>query len=309
MSSGEFTASPDLQTGPLPGEQLAVARESRGMTVAEIAQQLKLSPWQVEALEAGDHRRLPSSVFVRGFIRNYARLVKLDPSSLLRDMDAQTPSAAPVVTPVTRSSPAEIPYPTAKRVNWWPYAAVIAIAVGGLAAYEFYPDDVPAPPAAPSQAESPALQSQPQAQAQSVTETTPPREENVATVAAVVPAPAPAAVVPPESTAAPAKAPGIERTADRTSTATAPAAEVRRPAGEQVVRMHFMRESWVEIRDRNGRKIFSQLNAPGTDQTVSGLPPLSLIVGNANGVQLTHNEQPVDLARYIKVDVARLTLE
>jgi cytoskeleton protein RodZ len=51
------------------------------------------------------------------------------------------------------------------------------------------------------------------------------------------------------------------------------------------------------------------LNAPGTDQVVSGLPPLSLIVGNANGVQLTHNEQPVDLGRYTKVDVARLTLE
>jgi cytoskeleton protein RodZ len=82
-----------------------------------------------------------------------------------------------------------------------------------------------------------------------------------------------------------------------------------RAAGEQVVKLHFMRESWVEIRDRSGRKIFSQLNAPGTDQVVSGLPPLTLIVGNANGVQLTHNEQPVNLGPHTKVDVARLTLE
>ena len=87
------------------------------------------------------------------------------------------------------------------------------------------------------------------------------------------------------------------------------AAPAQRAPGEQIVKLHFTRESWVEIRDRSGRKIFSQLNAPGTEQVVSGLPPLSLIVGNANGVQLTHNEQPVDLGRYTKVDVARLTLE
>jgi cytoskeleton protein RodZ len=73
--------------------------------------------------------------------------------------------------------------------------------------------------------------------------------------------------------------------------------------------MRFARESWVEIRDRNGRKIFSQLNEPGTEQVVTGVPPLSLVVGNAIGVQLTHNEQPVNLGPYTKVDVARLTLE
>ena len=91
--------------------------------------------------------------------------------------------------------------------------------------------------------------------------------------------------------------------------AATPAEDVRAAPGEQVVRLRFARESWVEIRDRNGRKIFSQLNSPGTEQVVSGLPPLSLVVGNANGVQLTHNEQPVNLGPHTKIDVARLTLE
>ena len=53
MSEDDLTAQPETALRPLPGEQLAAAREGRGMTVAEIAQQLKLSPWQVEALEAG----------------------------------------------------------------------------------------------------------------------------------------------------------------------------------------------------------------------------------------------------------------
>jgi len=79
--------------------------------------------------------------------------------------------------------------------------------------------------------------------------------------------------------------------------------------GEHWVKLKFEREAWVEIRDRNGRRIFSRLNPAGTEQAVSGQPPLTLVVGNAAGVRVTHNDQSVDLAPYIQIDVARLTLE
>jgi cytoskeleton protein RodZ len=88
-----------------------------------------------------------------------------------------------------------------------------------------------------------------------------------------------------------------------------PAASAARKMNEQLVRFRFAQASWVEIRDRDGRKIFSQFNPAGTEQVVSGVPPLTLVVGNAKGVGLTYNEQPVDLAPHTKVDVARLTLE
>jgi cytoskeleton protein RodZ len=79
--------------------------------------------------------------------------------------------------------------------------------------------------------------------------------------------------------------------------------------GERLVRLVFDEESWVEIRDSAGNVIFSQLNQAGSERHIYGRPPLSLIVGNAHGVRLTYNEQPVDLERHTKVDVARLTLE
>jgi cytoskeleton protein RodZ len=59
------------------GRQLALAREAKGLTVAQVADKLKLTSRQVEALEAEDASRLPAPVFVRGFIRNYARLVEI----------------------------------------------------------------------------------------------------------------------------------------------------------------------------------------------------------------------------------------
>ena len=256
--------------------------------MAEIAQQLKLSPWQVEALESGDHKRLPSPVFVRGFIRNYARLVKLDPADVLATAEIQVPAAALLASAAPTPS-AEIPFPTERRINWYKYAIAAVLLLIPLAVYEFYPDDTPVQAVTSGRLELP-----------------PP----VQVVAETTPTPVVAVVVAP-----PATTPLVdEAKPERVQPAATPGkpeavADVRRAPGEQVVKLHFERESWVEVRDRNGRKIFSQLNAPGTEQVVSGLPPLSLIVGNANGVQLTHNEQPVDLGPYIKVDVARLTLE
>jgi cytoskeleton protein RodZ len=73
--------------------------------------------------------------------------------------------------------------------------------------------------------------------------------------------------------------------------------------------MTFSRESWVEVRDRRGKVIFSQLNPEGSEQVVRGRPPLSVVVGNVSGVTLVHEGKPVDLSPYARTEVARLTLE
>ena len=112
---------------------------------------------------------------------------------------------------------------------------------------------------------------------------------------------------PPAATSAVAAAPAAR---DPSSAASA-AQRSDRPAapGERELRFVFDKESWVEIRDSSDRTIFSQLNRARTAQRVTGAPPLSIVVGNANGVTMTYAGQPVDLARHTKIDVARLTLE
>ena len=73
--------------------------------------------------------------------------------------------------------------------------------------------------------------------------------------------------------------------------------------------MKFDRESWVEVRGRNGKALLSRLNAAGSEQTVEGRPPFSLIIGNAQYVQLSYEDRLIDLAPHVKVEVARFTLE
>ena len=75
-----------LVPAPLPasaGAVLAAAREAKGLSIEDISRQLKLSTAQVRALEADDHASLPSPVFLRGFLRSYARMVGADISALL----------------------------------------------------------------------------------------------------------------------------------------------------------------------------------------------------------------------------------
>jgi cytoskeleton protein RodZ len=75
------------------------------------------------------------------------------------------------------------------------------------------------------------------------------------------------------------------------------------------IELVFTDESWVEIRDAEGRVVFSQLNAPGTRRRVEGAAPFSLVIGNAAGVRLRYNDADIDLAPFTRVDVARLTLK
>jgi len=276
-------------SSPNPGGRLAEARQAQNLTPADVARQLKLSVWQVEALEAGRFERLPGAIFVRGFIRNYARLLKVDPNELLRAADDCIAQAPPSV--VAAPSP-DIPFPGASRSRWPMLAGAGMVVVGLLAGYEFYWNAPEPQPASAVAVTRPAVE---------------PGRTPPAAAAPTQPVP--------ESAAAPAIALAtvLQATQDVSPVAAgekqSPEAEKTPKPGERQLRFVFEQESWVEVRDRNERVIFSQLNSPGTQQVVNGMPPFSIVVGNAQGVRVNYGDKPVDLAPHTRTDVARLILQ
>jgi cytoskeleton protein RodZ len=301
-----------------PGALLREARLAQNLGVPDVARQLKLSITQVEALEAGDFERLPGPVFVRGFIRNYARLLRLDAEPLLNSVAGNLPKEEP--RPAAPPSQ-DIPFPTAAPRRWHRYALILAAIVAVLAAYEYFPGEsepavkneaaqVPQPVAAPEASSNAAAVPEAAPQASAPAPADEPKVEAPARPGTGQPAPQAG------SSAATQSAPQVAASAPATPDMPPPAAkgtvreEEPAPApGERQVRMVFEQESWVEIRDRSGKAIFSQLNPPGTEQRVNGRPPLAVVVGNAHGVRLTYDERPVNLTQHTKVDVARLTLQ
>ncbi len=81
--AAEILAAEAARIALSPGTKLASARNAMGWTVEQVAAQLKLATRQVVALEADDYAALPEPAVVRGFIRAYAKLLKLDAAPLV----------------------------------------------------------------------------------------------------------------------------------------------------------------------------------------------------------------------------------
>ncbi|MEP6701489.1 MAG: helix-turn-helix domain-containing protein, partial [Betaproteobacteria bacterium] len=91
------------------GAQLRAYRENAQLTVDDVAHQLKLARRQVLAIENDEFDALPGPTFVRGFIRNYARLLRVDAAPLLEAGNLAPPASAPMerIAPTIGELPAD----------------------------------------------------------------------------------------------------------------------------------------------------------------------------------------------------------
>jgi cytoskeleton protein RodZ len=293
----EAFAATDLPP-PVPlGQLLAAERERHGMSRADAAQRLHMSAWQIEALEIGDYERLPKGTFLRGFVRNYTKLLGLNSQAAL-DALAHVAPASPAPGIVVPSQNIRFD-PLGDRlsspyVKAWTFAGV-AFALA-LAATYWWIFVRPAPPVG---------------QALKKEAITRPQPENLAAAPvpaaeAVAPRDAPRLEPPPreqENVAPrPVRPPDVVPAAVST-----PAA---RPApGARTVKLRFKGPSWVEIRERSGKVLLQRLNEPGSEAEVSGRPPFSVVVGNAPDVVMLYDDREFSLEPHTKVAVARFTLE
>jgi cytoskeletal protein RodZ len=67
------------------GEKLRQARESRGITISEVAEQTRISALYLESIENNDYRGLPGGIFNKGFVKSYAKYVGIDDQEALQD--------------------------------------------------------------------------------------------------------------------------------------------------------------------------------------------------------------------------------
>lgn len=300
--------------GPTVGERLRAGREALALSRTELARQLRLGERQIEALEEGDWAALPGSTFVRGFVRNYARAVHLEPEPLLMQLEQETRLVAPALE-LPESTHVTMPSQGRRRSkDLLPVLAGLVLVLAALLAYFFLPDafwlerpvaatpvSTAAKPDAPGNTVAPTPAAAPVSPAATAAPT-------ALATGAPTPAPAPAPVTEPAQTQAQAQA-QAQTQAQAQAQASPPAGEGA-PAAADVatVALTFSRDSWVEVRDKDGQIIVSRLHQGGTRRDISGAAPLSLVIGNASHVKLRYKGQDVPLQPNAESDVARLTL-
>jgi cytoskeleton protein RodZ len=158
----------------------------------------------------------------------------------------------------------------------------------------------PEPPAEVAPLEPPAA---PMAPPEPAPATPPaPRTEAPPDRPAASAAPEPPASVP--LTEPPGPAPG-ETPAGAPGEPPADAAAPAGDAGTGRLRLRFPEDSWVEIYDAEGERLFFNLVKGGRSIEVEGTPPLRVLLGYARGVEVEYNGEPFDIRPHTREDVAR----
>lgn len=111
------------------GAQLRRLREQKGLSVGEVCERLKMPARQIEALETGDYQTLPEPVFVRGFLRSYARFLDMD-ETVLDDYLAHF-SPPEKISKAAHSSELNFANSTVKKpFPTWIFGVLAALAIG-----------------------------------------------------------------------------------------------------------------------------------------------------------------------------------
>ena len=332
----------------LPGKVLAAHREAMGWTVEQVADQLKLAVRQVVALEAGDYASLPSAAVTRGFVRAYAKLVKVDPAPLVAQIaiESEGPAEANMAA-VRRPAPtsfSQTKFPShGKKRSALPLgliAAAVIIVAAAAAAWHFGvipigqhgqhgeagTPAVAAPAGASLEAtngnstetlQNPAvpLISVPGASGTTPAATADGAVVNVpsTTAAGAPPTTLPAPPANPAAVQTRAAAPALSPApapAAPAAGAGAPAAAPAAAAGANALVINVREDSWIDVRPvKGGAALISRLVTAGSTETIAVDQPVRVVVGNPGGVSATLRGAAVALPKAPGKTIARVNLQ
>ncbi len=292
------------------GEILLQERQRRGLSEKQVADKLHITMHNVKALEMGNYEKLPGAVFAKGYLKNYALLLNLDADELLLRYEELRLQQAKVVE--------ENPQNTRQkkdRNRSWLILSVIVFIVGFSALWSYnnflvVTPEEEAPPqqlAPPQQADSP-LPSSISARLSDSRQF--PRPAAVATANQATGSDSLALQVAenedisPESTGST----GLEKLPVANAVAEQQLIQIS-AGGNDVLRIVFSRESWVEVNDSASNNIYRDLRQADDILEIVGRAPFNILLGDASVTSMTLNGDNIELSSYIRIDnSARLTV-
>lgn len=172
---------------PALGEEFRRAREGRGLTISDVAERLHIRSVYLAAIEDEDWAAIGAPVYIRGFMRTYARFLGLDPEAMVARLSETTTTSGarqPTGTAAAEDSGQRGGGPSVAAV----VLILVAVILVGFVGYEYvqYRSEGPVPVAAASSAASPEAEvtTEPSAEAAAAVEPTP------AAIPVATPAPA-----------------------------------------------------------------------------------------------------------------------
>lgn len=331
------------ESTPTAGETLREARGRLGLSEKEVADRLHITMHYVKSLESDSYEKLPGAVFAKGYIRSYALLLGLDAQEVVARYDQHTSQQKADIEEASRANARR-----KKRDRNKPFVIVsMVVFVGGslgLWLVNSYFGEEPvanAPPLATANSVSESQATAPVSQIAQVPQTQPQLSLDVEQEPQVEPAVASAPTIAEPSepqvaaVADSAAAPQDSLDADTASGAanlqnlaallqppapesTDSAAAIAEPgpriiaveaSGNDVLRISFSGESWVEVNDSESEQIYRDIREAGDILEITGSAPFNILLGDAPFTHMSLNGNEIDLSSDIRIDnSARLTV-
>lgn len=262
------------------GARLRSARERSRLTILQAAERLHVDPDVLEALEADNFAALGAPVYVKGHLRHYAELVGESADALFALYSQGTQAPAPDLT--------RIPKPVADDAGRLVAPAVIVVIGFAVAGTVWWGLSL-------SHHQWSVVASRPVPLV--VSATTP--------VQQVPPAP----LAPPDGGAARAHVTGPLASAVASPAAVLPPPEAARAAktlpaahGQIDAVFTYSAQSWTEVYDATGRRLLYGLSTGPATHKLEGVPPLSVMLGDASGVTIEVGGRPAAISRFVRPD-------
>lgn len=251
------------------GARLRAAREAAGLGLEDVARRLKMPLHVVQALESGHWRQLDAPVFVRGRLRSYARLVKVELGPMLEEARLDPVRPAELVSYSHVPAYQRLLESVARRAVYVVLTAMIVIPAW-LATRSHLGGPVPAP-------DTVALDVLPDDASASAPQRAVPARTRTGNrgdpyVASLAPLP-------------------------RASAAPAPALSLR-----------LNGDSWIQVQGPDGRALEEGLLQAGEQRSYRAGEVARVVLGNAAAVEVQQAGHTVDIAPYQRANVARFAV-
>jgi cytoskeleton protein RodZ len=278
-----------------PGARLKLERERRGLSLQKAADEMRLDPWVIEALEAEQYERVGPAVYGKGHLKKYASILGISWDDIASgyELRASPPEAPP--PPTSMRVPTAVP-----RVDRLPRAQLVAIGLlllviaGVLWWKPWQPRVNPVAANVPASAAADLPASETARSAESTPTT------------GALPDASPGAQGMPDVSPAANDGAGVDNAAAANKAAPATAADSIPGHGSASLRLSFSAESWVDVHDANGKRIYSGYGHANSVKTIAGEGPLRIYLGYASGVQVEINDHAVAIGtQFLHGDVAR----
>ena len=300
------------------GGALKTEREKQGLSVHDVAGKLKISGRQIESIEADQFALLPEATIVRGFIRNYAKLLKIQAEPLLDAYNVLVPTKEPLAFMLKPSSTMKVgSYKKPKTARYVTATLLLLLALGAWFFYQSYIQK-PSPTLPIEDMETTGPLPQP---------ALPAAERQEQSIDLTLPAPDATDVAPAETIVNPASSSEITPAAANVSLDNAVAfssslveakpaefniaeANPFEPdAGMAKLEFNANQETWISVVDANGKQLYNKTIFAGSRESFNAKPPINVVIGNASGVAMNINNKPLNLGPHTRSNVARVKVD